>query len=146
MSNLAFLSNSWSHLLGRPTICLLATHSLLGNFYYSFSLAISTITSFALCCSGKEPIFKFFLISRESRDSLNSQLVDWVADFSKMHSYYKTHKRYVGSCILLSCYLRCFVTFFIGFKNLNSCWKNYDFSLLHVSKFEILVTRSFLVA
>jgi phosphorylase kinase alpha/beta subunit len=28
-SNLAFLSNSWNHLLGRPTICLQMTHSLL---------------------------------------------------------------------------------------------------------------------
>lgn len=34
MSNLAILSNSWSHLLGRPTICMQVTHSLLGKFGY----------------------------------------------------------------------------------------------------------------
>lgn len=41
VSNLAFLSNSWSHLLGRPTMCLLATHSFLGNFF-SFDFARKT--------------------------------------------------------------------------------------------------------
>lgn len=42
VSNLAFLSNSWSHLLGRPTICLLATHLFLGKFFSSFDLAEKT--------------------------------------------------------------------------------------------------------
>lgn len=42
VSNLAFLSNSWSHLLGRPTICLLATHLFLGKFFSSFDFAEKT--------------------------------------------------------------------------------------------------------
>lgn len=28
---LAFLTNNWRHMLGRPTITLMATHYLLGN-------------------------------------------------------------------------------------------------------------------
>lgn len=52
MSNLAFLSNSWSHLLGRPTICLLATHSLLGKFNFLFFLIKWNIRAACLDGSG----------------------------------------------------------------------------------------------
>lgn len=52
MTNIAFLSNSWNHLLGRPTITLLATNTLLGNhaqfkfqnFIKEIKKGITTIT------------------------------------------------------------------------------------------------------
>lgn len=31
-TNLAFLTNNWRHMLGRPTITLMATHYLMGNY------------------------------------------------------------------------------------------------------------------
>lgn len=33
-TNLAFLTNNWRHMLGRPTITLMATHYMLGNYIY----------------------------------------------------------------------------------------------------------------
>lgn len=35
-TNLAFLTNNWRHMLGRPTITLMATQYLLGNKFFIF--------------------------------------------------------------------------------------------------------------
>ena len=89
MTNLAFLSNSWSHLLGRPTICLVATHSLLGNFYFplfsrkfrSFSSAFpSSKIGRKFTVLGKQ----YFLISRDFltfAEAKNPQVYRRVAHF-----------------------------------------------------------------
>lgn len=73
VSNLAFLSNSWSQ-LGRPTVSLLATQSLLGNLF-SFnryrekietSLKPRASSIVDLCCSGRTicPDLKIISMSR----------------------------------------------------------------------------------
>lgn len=42
-TNLAFLTNNWRHMLGRPTITLMATHYLLGKFFQHFLLIFFSV-------------------------------------------------------------------------------------------------------